>query len=61
MLLEYQATKRSGSIINRKYTLGTCDEHRLEQLYIIYHIYTLGTSDEHRFDQVARLATMKVN
>jgi len=32
MQLEYQVTKRSGYIINRIYTLGTCVEHRLEQV-----------------------------
>ena len=29
---EYKVAKRSGYIINRIYTLGTCDEHRFEQI-----------------------------
>jgi hypothetical protein len=29
---EYKVAKRSGYIINRIYTLGTCDEHILEQV-----------------------------
>ena len=32
MQLEYKVAKRSGYIINRIYTLCTCDEHRLEQV-----------------------------
>jgi hypothetical protein len=32
MQLEYKVAKRSSYIINRIYTLGTCDEHRLEKV-----------------------------
>jgi hypothetical protein len=43
---EYKVAKRSGYIINRIYTLGTCDEHILEQ---VVPIATL------KFNQTKRL------